>query len=159
MGWPGSVHDARVYRTSPIAQKLQNTLPPDKHLVGDNAHRLKMHLMIPYKGAVNDGQQRYNNRLSMARQCIERRFALLKCRWRRLKHVDTSDMELLVEMVMACCVLHSLCLLSSDGADDMLSDEDNQEWPAAGKDGSINNEERAAKTKRNNIQAHLLGLP
>ena len=159
VGWPGSVHDARVYRTSPIAQKLQNTLPPDKHLVGDNAHRLKMHLMIPYKGAVNDGQQRYNNRLSMARQCIERCFALLKCRWRRLKHVDASDMELLVETIMACCVLHNLCLLSSDGADDMLSDEDNQEWPVAGEDGAINNEERAAKTKRNNIQAHLLGLP
>ena len=64
---------------------------------------------------------------------------------RRLKHVDASDMELLVEMVMACCVLHNLCLLSSDGADDILSDEDNQQWPAAGEDGAINNEERAAK--------------
>ena len=85
--------------------------------------------------------------------------ALLKCRWRRLKHVDASDMELLVEMVMACCVLQNLCLLSSDGADDILSDEDNQQWPAAVEDGAINNEERAAKTKRNNIQAHLLGLP
>ena len=68
-------------------------------------------------------------------------------------------MELLVEMVMVCCVLHYLCLLSSDDADDMLSDEDNQEWPAAGEDGPINNEKRAAKTNRNNIQAHLLGLP
>ena len=92
----------------------------------------------------------------MARQC--RCFALLKYRWRRLKQVDASDMELLVEMVMACCILHNLWLLSSDGAD-MLSDEDNQEWPAAEEDGAINNEERAAKTKRNNIHAHLLGLP
>ena len=58
VGWPGSVHDARVHHTSPIAQKLPNTVPPDKHLVSDNAHPLKMHLMIPYKGAVNDGQQR-----------------------------------------------------------------------------------------------------
>ena len=58
VGWPGSVHDARVYHTSPIAQKLPNTVPPDKHLVSDNAYPLKMHLMIPYKGAVNDGQQR-----------------------------------------------------------------------------------------------------
>ena len=58
MGWPGSVHDARVYHTSPIAQKLPNTVPPDKHLVSDNAYPLKMHLMIPYKGVVNDGQQR-----------------------------------------------------------------------------------------------------
>ena len=136
---------------------MQNTLPPDKHL-SDNAYPSKMYLMIPYKGVVNEGQQRYNNQLSKGRQCIERRFALLKCRWRRLKHVDTSNMELLVEMVMACCVLHNLCLLSSDCADDMLSDEDNQEWPAAEEDGAINNKERAAKTKRNNIQAHLLGL-
>ena len=95
----------------------------------------------------------------MARQCIERCFARLKCRGRRLKHVDASDMELLVEMFKACCVLHNLCLLSSDGADDMLSDEDNQEWPAAGEDGAINNEERASKMKQDNIQAHLLGLP
>ena len=63
-------------------------------------------------------------------------------------------MELLVEMVMAYCVSHNLCLLSSDGADDTLSDDDNQEWPAAGEDGAINNEKRAAKTKRSNIQAH-----
>ena len=60
VGWPGSVHGAR---TSSIAQKLQNTQPPDKTLVGDNAYPLKMHLMIPCRGAVNDGQQRYSNRL------------------------------------------------------------------------------------------------
>ena len=40
VGWPGNVHGARVYRISPIAQKLQNTLPPYNHLVGGNAYPL-----------------------------------------------------------------------------------------------------------------------
>jgi len=37
-GWPGSAHDARVWRNSPIYSKLKNrALPSCYHLLGDTA--------------------------------------------------------------------------------------------------------------------------
>lgn len=159
-GWPGRVHDARVFRNSPIATDLQN-LPPTQHCIGDSAYPLSMSMIVPYKGALTAGQQRHNNRLSMSRQFIERCFALLKCRWRRLKYVDASDMNLLTHAVVACCVLHNLCLLHKDSADDMLSgateDRENEVGNDAA-DGVLNNPNPDAKLKRNNIQAQLLAL-
>ena len=93
------------------------SLPPVFHAIGENSYPLSVSLMVPYKDTLTNRQQVCSNRLSMARQCIERSFALLKCRW---KYVDASDMEFLCDIVLASCVLHNLCHLN-DSTEDMLS--------------------------------------
>jgi hypothetical protein len=47
---------------------------------------------------------------------------MLKCRFRRLLRFDISDISLLVDSVLATCVLHNLCLYEDDIFD--LPDED-----------------------------------
>ena len=123
-GWPGSVHDARVFRMSHIASQLEERfLSQDMHLVGDSACLLKTYLMVPFKGALTAAQQRFNTALSKRRQCMERAFGMLKCRWRRLKYLDASNMPLLVDMITTCAILHNLCLLSDDTAEDLLFED------------------------------------
>lgn len=44
------------------------------------------------------------------RQVIERAFALLKGRWRRLKFLDMNRDDMIPSVILASCVLHNVCL-------------------------------------------------
>ena len=157
-GWPGRVHDTRVF--TPLSEQLP-MLPPDHRSIGDSAYPLTPSMMVPYKGALTPAQDSFNTKLSQARQCIERSFALFKCSWRRMKYFDESDIEHMCNSIVACCVLHNLCLLHNDSAANMMSsdddgadgdydddnDGDNAVPPAAGNQAHAD----AGKVKRNNI--------
>lgn len=56
----------------------------------------------------------YNRLLSGTRQVIERAFALLFGRFRRLKYLDMNRADLQVETVIACCILHNLSIAELD---------------------------------------------
>lgn len=138
-GWPGSVHDARVLRNSPLFKSASAAeseeiymFPINTHLLGDSAYPLSNWLMVPFKdfGNLNEIQKRYNYKHSSTRICIERAFGALKRRFRRLKFVDLTDIKAIVHVVLSCCCLHQLCLYNS--AEDILefiqdSAEDNEE--------------------------------
>lgn len=127
-GYPGSVHDARILRNSPLfldAQSNYSTwFPNNSHLVGDAAYPLKKWIMVPYRdnGHLTNAQKLYNTKLSITRSVIERAFALLKGRFRRLKMLDMNRTDLIAQCIIACCVLHNLCLANSDAVPDDIDD-------------------------------------
>ena len=102
-GWPGSVHDSRVLRNSDIfdsaSNRHDNFFPKNSHLLGDAAYPLKTWIMTPYKnnGHLTEQQKTYNYLHSSTRMVIERAFALLKGRFRRLKFVD-------IDITSACAM-------------------------------------------------------
>lgn len=56
---------------------------------------------------------------------VEKTFGILKERFRRLKYFNEyRDIQFIVQIVIACCILHNICI---DGLDDdiELYDEDN----------------------------------
>jgi len=59
-------------------------------------------------------QKRFNDILSKVRQVIERAFALLKGRFRRLKYLDMNRMDVIPFVIIACTVLHNICLEGLD---------------------------------------------
>lgn len=69
-------------------------------------------------------QKRFNSILSQSRQVVERSFALLKGRFRRMKHLDMKRTDLIPSFIIACCVLHNICL---NGLDENQIEEDNVE--------------------------------
>lgn len=125
-GEVGSVHDACVFRRSPLFNRMNELalFPINSHLLGDSAYPLMPSLLVGYKdnGHLNARQVQFNERLSAARSTIERAFALLKGRFRRLKHLDMKRTDLIPPVIIACCVLHNICIDKGDTID--LADEE-----------------------------------
>ena len=129
VGWPGSVHDARVFRNSPLFAAMSGNpstvFPNNSFLLGDAAYPLSPQLMTPFKdtGKLTRHQSNYNFCQSSTRIAIERAFGLLKGRFRRLKLLNVTCPNKRIKVIVVACVLHNVCLLS----DSELSDDHVQE--------------------------------
>lgn len=109
------MHDARVFRTSPLLEELIRAVPPilaNQHLLGDAAYPLLLFLMKPYRdnGHLNNSQMRFNTTMSTGRVVIEQAFGLLKGKFRRLKYLDMARVDMIPVMITAACVLHNFIL-------------------------------------------------
>lgn len=72
-GWPGSVHDARVFRNSPLCQILQNgNVHEENHILGDSAYALAPFMMVPFRdnGHLTEEEVNFNRRHSSPRVVI-----------------------------------------------------------------------------------------
>jgi DDE superfamily endonuclease len=116
VGWPSSVHDARVLRNSALHGKVKTLFNPHYYLLGDPAYPVRHWLVVPYKenGRLTPSHKKFNNIVSKTRVKIEQAFGLLKGRFRRLKFLDIRDMKELNETVLMCCIFHNLSLCESD---------------------------------------------
>ena len=126
IGWPVSVHDARVlshfYRKVMNKQLLhihsQNIngkqVPP--FLLGDSAYPLNTWLIKPFSqtASLTRAQQNFNYRLSHARIVVENTFGRLKARWRRLMKQNDMEIANVPNIIAACCVLHNMCEIHGD---------------------------------------------
>lgn len=127
-GHVGSVHDQRVFRLSEVQSYLGDAskFPDDCHLVGDSAYKLHDNLLIPYKdnGHLTERQRNYNFCHASARIAVERSIGLLKGRFRSLLTVlAMKTVTLIPKHIIACCVLHNICLLRGD---ELVSDENEE---------------------------------
>lgn len=94
--------------------------PQDSHLIGDLAYKLHEHLLVPYRdnGHLTERQRNYNFCHASARVTIERAFGMLKGRFRCLLTTLTMERVDLIPMhILACCVLHNICLMKGDELD------------------------------------------
>ncbi|XP_070548138.1 putative nuclease HARBI1 [Ptychodera flava] len=125
-GWPGSSHDARVWRNSPIYRAQNQLFPPNSHLVGDSAYPLSAHLITPFRdyGNLSIEQRIFNTEVSRARQTIERAFGHLKGRFRKLRDFFADDIELIVDGTISACVMHNICILNDEELLEEYEDEE-----------------------------------
>lgn len=139
VGYPGSIHDARVLiRLSglyDIAQNEQilsgptcniNGIETRPLLAGDSAYPLTSWLVKPYldRGRLTPEKRKFNLKLSALRCVVERAFGMLKGRWRiALKKVEQKT-STLKKTVIAACVLHNICIERGDLYDTDNSDSD-----------------------------------
>lgn len=122
-GWPGSVHDARVFRNSPLSQLLEDgNIHEEQHLLGDSAYPLTPYLMVSFRdnGHITEDQGNYNTRHSSARMAIERAFGLLKGKFRRLQYLDMCLVEKIPLIIVAACVLHNFIIVKEKLDDEVL---------------------------------------
>lgn len=86
-GHVGSVHDARVFRNSPVADFLllpETYFPDNSYIIGDAAYGIHPHVMVLFRdnGHLTNAQINFNYCLSSTRMEIERAIGHLKVRFR-----------------------------------------------------------------------------
>ncbi len=76
------MHDARVFRNSPLRKKANQLFGPDDVLVGDAGYPLRTFLLTPFRdtGHLTAQHRRYNKAISSTRVVIEQAFGRLKNR-------------------------------------------------------------------------------
>ena len=145
VGYPGSMHDARVLRLSglyELAENEQILSGPTCNingtevrplLAGDSAYPLMNWLVKPYpdRGCLTPEQRKFNIKFSALCSVVERAFGTLKACWRiSLKKVEQKT-STLKKTLIAACIFHNICiergdLYDTDGNDsDDSSDNDN----------------------------------
>ncbi|XP_012530109.1 putative nuclease HARBI1 isoform X2 [Monomorium pharaonis] len=127
IGHAGS--DQRIFLLSEIQDALgkPEKFPDDCYLIGDAAYKLHDNLMIPYcdNGHLTKRQKNYNYCHSLARIAIVKAFGLLKGRFQSLLHyLPMARTDLIDHFILACCVLHNICISHNDDFDILpLKDE------------------------------------
>lgn len=119
-GYPGSVHDARVFRNSRLKTRLDGGALPDKfHLLGDSAYPFKPYLLVPYRdnGHLDAMQKTYNYKHSSTRVDVERAIGLLKGKWGRLRMLDMTSIKDVPYVILFACMLHNF-VIQQQGVDD-----------------------------------------
>ena len=144
MGWPGSVHDARVFAHSNLYKKItEEELLPSKplrvngvdvplFLIGDSAYPLNTWLMkpFPHNGVLTTEQKTFNYRLCRARIVVENAYGRLKARWRRLMKRNDMHVRNIPNVVAVACILHNMCEVHGDAFNDAwLETSDNSSQP------------------------------
>lgn len=158
IGMCGSVHDARVWQLSDIKNHIEGNerryFNEFYHLLADSAYPLSNKILTPYRdnGHLNHVQSNYNRKHARTRVIIERAFGLLTGRFRKLKYVYMYDTELISLVVLACCVLHNICI---DFEDPLHADIDNVP-NVENINNEINNFDLPGDEKRNIIAQLLL---
>ncbi|XP_050505707.1 putative nuclease HARBI1 [Diabrotica virgifera virgifera] len=111
IGYPGSVHDSRVFRNSPLHTNLEERCGR-YFLLGDSGYPLQANLLTPYKdrGNLTRRQRNYNLKLAKNRYVVEHCFGILKQKFRQMYHVKLRNIRLICNMIRAACVLHNIAI-------------------------------------------------
>ena len=129
VGWPGRVHDARVFVNSLLDKRGQaGTLFPDSKksiagkeiplVLGDPAYPLLPWLIkaFPDNGSLSQEKKAFNYRLSKALVVVEHVYGQLKRQWRCLLKRNDVLVDHLPKLV-AACMLHNICEICDESFD------------------------------------------
>lgn len=131
IGFPGSAHDSRILRHSPMF--FERTYPPKGYyILGDGGYPLLLEpiaIITPFPYQTNlPVEGRFNTLHSKARSIVERAFGRLKARWRSifLKALECSYLR--VPYVIAACIcLQNYCINSNDIIEAENDDDDDDD--------------------------------
>ena len=115
IGAPGRVHDARVLANSGLLE----CITPGYQVLGDSAYPIFAKLITPYthRAELNARETLRNKIHSSVRMMVERSFGILKKRWQILKFVESTDLSKIKHIVLACVILHNICIRERDELD------------------------------------------
>lgn len=142
--WPGSVHDARIWRRCAVRGVISQ-FNGTACLLGDSGYGIAPWLITPFKLCHTAQQRNFNLHHARERVVIERVFGQLKKRFPVLGNCVRVSLDKVSKTVVACAVLHNVGKHLHDVYD--VEFEDNEE----------NNEHEQIAAQDENAQTKLRG--
>lgn len=94
VGFPDSVHDARIFNNSSIGKNPQNFLTEGQRIAADSAYRLTTQIITPFRSTfrmlTDEKRKRFNKRFSSYRLRIKHCFGILKEKGKNFRTLATS---------------------------------------------------------------------
>jgi len=117
-GYPGSVHDAKVYASSPVLSLVHTYFSPDEYILGDSAYPNSNTLIVPFRrklGGHPPNQRKFNRQLAGQRVAVEHTIGILKGRFQSLQGLRVNVNKALghrkvCNWIEACAVLHNILM-------------------------------------------------
>ncbi|KAL3203874.1 hypothetical protein MRX96_041647 [Rhipicephalus microplus] len=112
-GWPGSVHDSRIFDNSRLRVLYERNRVPGV-LLSNAGYECQPYLFIPFSepGTTDAPKERYQKALIKTRNVVERAFGMWKRRFPCLDMGMQHKAKNIVHIITACAALHNLaCLL------------------------------------------------
>ena len=123
VGWPGSVHDNRVWSNADQLQNFQRYFSRLQYLLADSAFTTSAHIISALKcmrgvHVLPKEHELFNTLLAKARIKVEHCIGLLKNRFQCLRGLrtvikDEESMRRIIDRVSVCITLHNLLVGSS----------------------------------------------
>lgn len=118
VGYPGSVHDSRVLKSSPLYTGTR--YPPSGFVIVGNDEYPCLEepvcLITPYKFPLQGrAQERFNLHLSRLLSVTQKSFRMMKTRWRStlFKAMEVNP-DFAPSVISACAFIHNVCLMNTD---------------------------------------------
>lgn len=123
VGWPGSVHDSRIFQTSELHEKVARNVQGS--LLGDSGYGIAPYMMTPYSNPNTAAERHFNREHARNRVVIEQAFGQLKRRFPILRYGIRLKLANAPKCIIACVVLHNVAKSLND-ADDFGDDEEEE---------------------------------
>lgn len=112
--WPGATHDQRIFDNSFIKHQLESGHFGKFIIVGDSGYTDTMYMATPLPNPVTNIELLYNESQIRTRNVVERSYGVLKRRFPVLSLGMRLHMETIKNIIVACAVLHNLCIDQRD---------------------------------------------
>uniref|UniRef100_A0A336MWE7 CSON005157 protein n=1 Tax=Culicoides sonorensis TaxID=179676 RepID=A0A336MWE7_CULSO len=132
-GYPGSVHDARIYNQCQLALNSSSYFNQNQYLLADSAYKLTNTIITPFRANQRgDGdsnkKKEFNKRLSKYRVRVENTIGGLKERFESLKDLrvsikDEESSEFVCDWIIVCGTLYNFILQQGDKNDYIRMEE------------------------------------
>jgi hypothetical protein len=124
IGWPGSVHDAKVYRNSFFYQNVSTLIKGWDYLLGDSAYPLSTFLIKPFNNSENNLEAQFNVSHSLHRVVVENAFGRFKNRFSSLKELNVRKISTAVHFTECCIILYNFLETNNDSWDELDDNDD-----------------------------------
>lgn len=140
IGFPGSVHDSRVFTNSALFLNPSKYFQNEEWLAGDSAYKLSTTIITPFRKnstELESVKNRFNLLHSMYRVRIEHCFGILKERFGSLKElrmrfINAASSTFACKWINVCCILHNFIIENNDDVSDFvcISNDDEEARPS-----------------------------
>jgi DDE superfamily endonuclease len=162
IGWPGSVHDSKIFWSSDISVHHRQLFANHEYLLADAGYAITSYCITPFRGLPARQQQTFNSRVSKVRRIIEQAFGRLKNRWPMLKELRANNKRMICAVIEICFILHNFLELCADNWEEELGQESSEDMENRNEEHILvdnvfmRQQKILGETKRSLLMAYLL---